>query len=295
MYIRTYIRNLALERHARTPSRARKLQSKIFNRAIQRKGMANYDIVGSIAIVKFPRDAKRSDKLRFAREFLSKHKHIKTVLEKSDKFKGRLRTQKTRYLAGVRTTETIHKENGCVFYVDVEKCYFSPRLSEERKEIAGKVKPGERVLVMFGGVAPYAIVIAKLSKAKEVVSVELGRACTKYAKLNVEKNKLQDRVEVLQGDVKRVVPKLKGKFDRIVMPRPKLKESFLEQALAKIKRLGSIHFYGFAGEEEKRKLVEEIKKECARHGKKIKVSRVKKAGDIGKKFYRWRVDFRVLN
>jgi hypothetical protein len=43
-----------------------------------------------------------------------------------------------------------------------------------RKNVASFVKKGERVLVMFAGVAPFPIVIAKHSKAKEIYSVELG-------------------------------------------------------------------------------------------------------------------------
>ena len=40
---------------------------------------------------------------------------------------------------------------------------------------------------------------------------------------------LKQRVELVSGDVKRVVGKLKGaKFDVIVMPRPQLKDTFLK-------------------------------------------------------------------
>jgi tRNA (guanine37-N1)-methyltransferase len=64
------------------------------------------------------------------------------------------------------------------------------RLSTDRLNVAKQVKKNENVLVMFGGVAPYAIVIAKHSKAKKIVSVELSRACNKYAFENVKRNKL---------------------------------------------------------------------------------------------------------
>jgi len=43
--------------------------------------------------------------MRHAEKFLKAHKSISTVLEKEDKFSGRLRTQKTRYLAGEKTKE----------------------------------------------------------------------------------------------------------------------------------------------------------------------------------------------
>ncbi len=122
---------------------------------------------------------------------------MRTVLEKQGKVKGRLRKIQTRHLAGEKTKEVLYKENNCVFRFNVDSSYFSPRLSNERKEIALKIKKNEKVLVMFSGVAPYPIVIAKNSKAKKVYSNEINREANKYAKLNVELNKLKDKVELV--------------------------------------------------------------------------------------------------
>ena len=80
---------------------------------------------------------------------------------------------------------------------------------------AAGIKKGDEVLVMFAGVAPFSIVIAKNSRAKKVFSVEINKEATKYAKQNVELNKLKDKVEIIQGDVKKFAEKhvnrLKGK------------------------------------------------------------------------------------
>jgi tRNA (guanine37-N1)-methyltransferase len=157
------------------------------------------------------------------------------------------------------------------------------------------VRKGENVLVMFGGVAPFAIVIAKTGKPAKVVSVELGRECSKYALENVKRNKLIGRVEVVQGDVRRVVPKMKEKWDRIVMARPNLKDSFLDIAFSKIKKNGMIHYYGFYDEEKVDEMKEMIEGEAKRAKRKIKILRVKKAGDIGIKKYRYRVDVALKN
>jgi hypothetical protein len=43
-------------------------------------------------------------------------------------------------MSGEKRTETTHKENGVNIKLDVEKCYFSPRLSQERLRIAKLVK-----------------------------------------------------------------------------------------------------------------------------------------------------------
>jgi len=251
----------------------------------------SYDVIGEIAILKFGK-GKVGEKKKIARKLLKERKNIKTVLEKAEKVKGRLRTIKTRFLAGEKTTETKHRENNCMFKLDVEKCYFSPRLSNERKEVAGKIKKKDSVLVMFAGVAPFSIVIAKLSGCKKVVSVELGRECSKYAKENVKLNKVE--VEVVGGDVKRVIPKFvrkKIKFDKIVMPRPQLKPSFLDLAFKVAKRNSEIYYYDFG--RDVGNILEKIYRESKKTKKKISVLKVKKAGEIAPYKFRWRVDIRV--
>lgn len=250
--------------------------------------MASYDILGSIAVCKFGDESPRAEKIKFAKKLLNSHSNVKTVVEKSERVKGRLRVFKVRHLAGSRSLETEYKENGCVFKLNIEKCYFSSRLGNERKEIAKKIKK-EKVLVMFGGVAPFGIVIAKLSGA-EVVSVEIGRECCKYACENVKKNKVADKVEIVQGDVKRIVPKLKKRFDVIVMPRPNLRASFLDCALNVSKKGTKIFYYCFGRDEDLKRQLDEIKK---KFGKKIKILRKKKAGEIAPYKWRWRVGMRV--
>jgi len=253
--------------------------------------MANYDVVGNIAIVKFARGMKTREKKRIAEKILKEKKAVRTVLEKSDKFSGRLRTQKTRWLAGEKTKEALYKENGCIFRLNVDSCYFSPRLASERLEVAKMVRKGEEVLVMFGGVAPFAIVIGKHSKARRIVSVEIGRECSKYALENVNRNKLRN-VEIVQGDVRKKVPLL-GKFDRIVMARPNLKDSFLDVGFDAVKKGGVIHYYGFYPESEQEEMLEMIHGEALEARRKIKILNVKRAGEIGTRKFRFRVDLRV--
>ena len=257
----------------------------------------DFDVFGNIALIKFDRSMSLSDKKKYALQYLSSHKSVTTVLEKTGKFSGRLRTLKTRFLAGDKTLEALYRENGCEFRFNVESCYFSPRLSEERKNIASFVKSKERVLVMFAGVGPFSIVIGKHSLASEVFSVELGRDCCKYALENVKRNKLIGMVKVVQGDVRRVIRpsgKVSGTFDRIVMARPNLVDSFLDVAFSVCRKGTVIHYYGFYFEEDVDKIKELILSEALKAGKKVKILRVVKAGDIGARKFRYRVDLRVL-
>lgn len=263
----------------------------IFISKMKSKG---YDVFGNIVVMKFSKDVKAKDKKKLAEKFLKGNKPVTTVLEKTGKFKGRLRKMQTRYIMGEKTKEALYKENGCVFRFNIDTTYFSPRLGNERKEIAKMVKKGENVLVIFAGVAPYSVVIAKNSKAGKVVSVEINKEANKYAKLNVELNKLKKRVEVVPGDIKKVVKKLNEKFDVIVMPRPRLKDSFLREVFMLSKKSTRIYYYDFCKQEETKKIVERIKSEAKKYRKKIKILRVKSAGEIAPYKIRVRVDFRVL-
>ncbi len=255
-----------------------------------------YDVLGNIAIIKFDRDMKQPAKKKFALDYLRNNKGVTTVLEKSGKIKGRLRTPTNKWLAGVKTLEALYRENGCEFRLNVDTCYFSPRLSSERKDVAEMVKKNEEVLVMFGGVAPFAIAIAKLSKPKRVVSVELGKECSKYALINVKRNKLAGRVEIVQGDVRRVIGKSKkidSLFDRVVMARPNLEDSFLDVGFKAVRRGGLLHYYGFYSEEEVGNMKKLIEREAAKAGRKIKILLIKKAGDIGPYRWRYRADIKM--
>lgn len=255
----------------------------------------SFDVIGTIAIL--PQETKHA-KLA-AETLLLKHKNIRTVMIKVEKVKGRLRKRKLKFLAGAKKKETMHKESGCLIKLNVEDCYFSPRLSNDRLQIARQVKKGEKVLVMFGGVAPYALVIAKNSKASSVYSIEISKKASLYAKENAAINKLYN-VIVLQGDVKRIVPKIikeikkTNLFDRIVMPRPQLRETFLSEAFAAAKKGCIIHFYDFSREHEiPHVAVERIREAAKKARRKVKILEWKKVGEIAPYKYRVRVDFKV--
>ena len=253
-----------------------------------------FDVLGNIALVKFSREFKLKEKKKFASKILKENKSVKTVLEKTRGFKGRLRKQKTKHVLGEKTKEVLYKENNCIFRFNINSTYFSPRLSSERKEITSKIKKNDKVLVMFSGVAPYSIVIAKNSKAKKVFSVEINREANKYAKLNIELNKVKDKIELVQGDIKRISKKLKDKFEVIVMPRPQLKDSFLKQAFILSKKNTRIYYYDFCKSDEINSIKEKIKLEAKKFRKKIKILNIKKTGEIAPYKFRVRVDFKIV-
>ena len=254
--------------------------------------MASYDILGNIAIIKGEGKNKKQ-KLAQAKKLL-KIPNVKTVVEKIGNVRGRLRTIKVKHVAGEKNLIALHVENACLFKFDVSSCYFSSRLSNERKEIAKKIKGKDKVLVMFAGVGIYPIVIQKISKPAKIVGVEIGKDCCKYFKENLKLNKMKGKIEIIQGDVKKKVNRGLGKFDVVVMARPNLKDSFLEQGLSVCKKGSRIFYYGFCNIDEKNKLVDGLKEEAKELGKKIKILRTVKAGEIAPYKFRYRVEIKVL-
>jgi len=258
----------------------------------------SFNILGNIAVVNFSDNTNLKDKKKFAQNLLKNNSVVKTVIEKSGKFSGRLRKMQTKHLAGEKTKEVLYKENNCIFRFNIDSTYFSPRLSNERKEIASMIKKDERVLVMFAGVAPYSIVIAKNSSAKEVYSNEINREANKYAELNVRLNKIKNKVKLVNGDIKRIARKLyeKGeKFEVIVMPRPQLKDSFLEQTFMLSKKGTRVYYYDFCRVDEINLILDMIKKQAEKFNKKIKITGTKPAGETAPYKIRLRVDFEILN
>jgi tRNA (guanine37-N1)-methyltransferase len=258
----------------------------------------SFNILGSIAVVNFPDNTSLKDKKKFAQSLLKKNSVIKTVLEKSGRYSGRLRKMKTGYLAGEKTKEALYRENNCVFRFNIDTTYFSPRLSNERKEISSLIKPNEKVLVMFAGVAPSSIVIAKNSKASKVFSNEINREANKYAELNISLNKVKNKIELVNGDIKKVAKRLYEKkeiFDVIVMPRPQLKDTFLEQAFMLSKKGTRIYYYDFCRVDEINLILDKIKSDAEKFKKKIRILKTKTAGETAPYKIRLRVDIKVLN
>lgn len=254
--------------------------------------ISGFDIIGNIIIVEIPEHLKNKKK-QIVRFLLEKNKYCQSVYAKVSERSGKYRTYKLKLLYGKDNPVTIHKESGLRIKLDVKKCYFSPRLSTERFRIANLVKPRESVLVMFSGVAPYPLIIAKHSKAKEITGIELNPFAHKFAKENVLLNKLQDKITLLKGDVKKVIPKLKKKFDRIIMPLPKTSENFLPSAFMACKKSCIIHFYCFAKEDEFDLAKKNILNLCKTINVKCKILRVVKSGQTSPRTYRICIDFKV--
>ncbi len=229
--------------------------------------LSSYDIVGDIVIVDIPRELE-GKKTEIGEILLESEARAKVVLQKAGGREGEFRITKLAHLAGEKRTETTYSENGVRMNLDVGKVYFSPRLSHERKRLCELVKDGEKVLVPFAGVGPFALEIGKFSPCAHVVGIELNPDAVRYFEGNIRLNKLKN-VEAILGDARAVVKeRFVGWADRIAMPLPKDAHEFLDVAFLAAKPGCIVHFYSFVDVEngftQARGFVEEAARKAGR-------------------------------
>jgi tRNA (guanine37-N1)-methyltransferase len=206
----------------------------------------SYDIIGDIAVLRVPETLGGKSRV-VAEAVMQTHKRVKTVLQQTSPVSREYRLRALEWVAGERKIETAHKECGCLFKVDLEKCYFSPRLSHERMRVAQQVRPREIVVNMFAGVGCFSIVIAKHSEAKRIFSIDINPDAVHYIQENTTLNRVEHKVIAVQGDARDVIEgRLQGVADRILMPLPQKAYEYLECALSALKPKGGwVHYYDF--------------------------------------------------
>jgi tRNA (guanine37-N1)-methyltransferase len=206
----------------------------------------SFDIIGDIAIIKVANDNVVNAKT-VANQIMAIHKGVKTVFAQTSPILGDFRVRELKLLTGESKTSTKHRESGCVFAVDVKKCYFSPRLSYERSRIARLVKSGETVVNMFAGVGCFSIIIAKTVPQTRVFSIDVNPAAIEYMKENVKINRAYGKVTPLLGDSKDIINlQLQHKADRVLMPLPEKALEYLLYAVLALKPSGGwVHLYDF--------------------------------------------------
>ena len=207
--------------------------------------MPHYEVIGDIALI----EADDSDVDRIGDALLKFHPHVNTVLGATSPVVGEYRVREFMLVAGVDKTETVHKEYGCRYAVDLTKAYFTPRLSTERERILSWIKPDDVVVDMFAGVGPYSILIAKKVGPKKVVAIDKNPAAIEFLRRNVVLNSV-DNVEVVEGDANVEAERFAGIADHVIMNLPHNAFDFLDSAVKLTKPGGMIHYYGMTHEDD---------------------------------------------
>lgn len=171
-------------------------------------------------------------------ENLSKKHNVKTIME-IDHIQGTKREPVYRILYGSET-ETINKENGCLFKLDLAKVMWSKGNNNERLRIAKLVRDGETVIDMFAGIGYFSIPIGVHSNAKQVHAIEINPNSYHYLCENIKLNKL-DNITPILGDCMVETPKLKA--DRILMGYVKTTHHYLKVAIDSLNEGGILHYH----------------------------------------------------
>ncbi|MFC2175199.1 class I SAM-dependent methyltransferase family protein [archaeon] len=238
-----------IERKARTrPRKPRSIREALEGKldpSDLEKLVTSFDTVGDIAIIEIRHGL---DEKLIGEAVLESNPAINTVCKKAGAHTGEFRVMPVKVIAGEKKTSALYQEHGVRMKVDVDKVYFSPRLSSERLRIAKQVKEGEEIAGFFAGVGPFPLVIAKKKKCT-IYAVELNPNAFDLMKENISNNKLKGKIDPILGDVRKVA-KYMPKCDRVLMPSPKTGESFLEPCISTAKPGGVVHYYEFAPDED---------------------------------------------
>lgn len=252
-----------------------------------------FDQVGDIIVIRIP-DSLLSKKKIIGKTLLDKVSTAKSVFYQSSDVSGDFRTRSLELLAGQNKTETEYKEHGCRFFVDVEKAFFSPRLSTERQRIASIVKDDEVVINMFGGVGMFSILAAKNKKCT-VYNIDINPIASQLCEKNISINKLAGNVISLNGNASQIVnEQLKDKGDRTLMLLPERSDEFLDSAILATKNGGIIHYYSHIHADKKQdapKLLEEHYLNVTNVKSEILGSKIVRA--VGPRYYQTVVDVKI--
>lgn len=239
--------------------RATRLRSyqELLPEALRELAPRAFDTLGDIIIVKVPRElaAHRAEVGRALLEF-----HGCRAVFADGGVKDPYRTRQLERIAGEGDSLTRVAENGCTLWVDPAKAYFSPRLAHERERVAALARPGEVVVDLFGGVAPFGVQLAK--KGAVVHSVDLNPAATTLALLNAQANGVA--IAFHTGDA-RAVANL-PKADRLILNLPHGAKLFLDVAARLAKPGATLHYHEILPPEQMAARAAAVAAELARHG-----------------------------
>lgn len=206
-------------------------------------------------------------------EEMSKRHKVKTIM-KIDHIQGTKREPVYEVLYG-HETETVNKENGCLFKLDLSKVMWSKGNNNERLRIAKLVEDDETVIDMFAGIGYFSIPIGVHANAKEIISIEINPNSYHFLCENIKLNKLNNITPVL-GDCRDETPKFKA--DRIIMGYVKTTHHYLNAAIGSLKEGGILHYHETVPEKiMNTRPVERIKSQAdGREVELLKINKIKK-------------------
>lgn len=239
----------------------REIAREVLGEEVARRIWSRVEIIGDIAVLRKPTDTDLSIEVyrELGRELTKRLHYVRSVWLAVSPVRGSYRIREYVHLAGEPRSETVYREHGCLFKLDVTKVYVSPALNYEHIRIARSVRPGEEVLNMFAGVGLFSIIIARHSNPRRVLSVDINPYAYSYMVENVKLNKVSDVVIPVLGDAREVARSCGNCFDRVLMPLPEVSYEYFEDAVFALKKRGVVHVYDFVTAGNKEEAISEAK------------------------------------
>ncbi|MCA1811869.1 MAG: class I SAM-dependent methyltransferase family protein [Halobacteriales archaeon] len=246
-----------------------------------------FEALGDIVVVKVP-PSQWAHRATLGRALLEFHGARAVFHDRGVKDEFRVRDLER--IAGAGDPLTQVSENGVRLWVDLSKAYFSPRLAAERARVAAMVRPGEHVVDLFGGVAPFGVQAAL--KGAQVDSVDLNPDAVALARRNVEACGVADRVALHEGDAREVAKAL-APADRIFMNLPHGAHKFLDVACRLVKPGGTLHHHEILAVDAVDKREQALKREMAKLGRPVHAVSIRTVRNYSPTEAHFAIDLRV--
>ncbi len=215
----------------------------------------SWAVLGSVVLVTMA-ETPRPEEVGEA--LLAMHGQADTVLARGG-IDGEHREPDVTVIAGDGDTETVHREHGTEYAMELADVMFSPGNKAERARMGEVVRDGEqgepserasgetassdgeRVLDMFAGIGYFTLPMARAGAT--VTAIERNPDSFQYLLENTMRNGVSDRVEPYRADNRDVLDAYEGeKFDRVVMGYYDAHE-YLPSAVPVVKSGGTVHLH----------------------------------------------------
>jgi tRNA wybutosine-synthesizing protein 2 len=209
---------------------------------------ASWAVLGTVVLVDVG-DAPRPEEVGAA--LLELHGEADTVLARGP-ISGAHREPDVEVIAGEGDTETVHREHGTTYAMDLAQVMFSPGNKAERARMGETVSDGERVVDMFAGIGYFTLPMARAGA--EVTAIERNPDSFRYLLENVQRNGVADAVHPYRADCRDVLERTDPsegagaagagdiEADRVVMGYYEAHE-YLDSALAALAPGGVVHMH----------------------------------------------------
>jgi tRNA wybutosine-synthesizing protein 2 len=221
------------------------LDDRGWTEAERERAPGSWAVVGHVALVDAS-DAPRPGEVGEA--LLSIQGGVDTVLARGG-ISGESREPDVEVIAGEGDTETVHREHGTEYALDLAAVMFSPGNKAERARMGEVVRDdssdgddhaSERVLDAFAGIGYFTLPMARAGA--RVTAIERNPTAFEYLLENAVRNGVTDRIAAYRGDCREVVPSLRGDFDRVVMGYYDAHE-YLDVVLGALEPGGIVHVH----------------------------------------------------